>query len=88
MEKIKQTDIDFGTFRLGYEFRIKKFTTEKEWNLCSELEEIMYTEYKYNFTIHDLDDIGFVVFNVYTQNDSPIEIMDRIVNEINKLITN
>ena len=84
MEKIKGTDVDFG----GYEFIIEKFTTEGEWNLCSKLEEILHTKYKYDCSFQDFNYIGYVIITVRTRNDSPIEVRDRIVNELNKLIDN
>lgn len=87
MEKIKEIDIKFASFSMGYEFRIPKFTTEKEWNLCANLEDILREKYKYDCDIHNLDDIGFVLFNVFTRNDSPMKIRERIAHEINKLIT-
>lgn len=84
MDKIKETDVEFG----GYEFIIEKFTTEEEWNLCSELEEILHSKYKYDCSFQDFNYIGYVIITVRTRNDSPIEVRDRIVNELNKLIDN
>lgn len=84
IKKIKETDVEFG----GYEFIIKRFTTDDEWNLCSELEKILHTKYKYDCSFQDFYYIGYVVITVLTRNDSPIEVRDRIVNELNKLIDN
>lgn len=84
MEKIKETDVYFG----GYEFTIEKFTTEDEWNLCSKLEEILHTKYKYDCSFQDFDYVGYVVITVRTRNDSPTEVRDRIVKELNKLMDN
>ena len=84
IEKIKETDVDF----CGYEFRIHKFTTEDEWNLCSELDKVLRTKYNYDCSFQDFDYVGYVVITVRARNDSPIEVWDRIVNELNKLIDN
>lgn len=65
MDKIKGTDVEFG----GYEFIIEKFTTEDEWNLCSELEEILHSKYKYDCSFQDFNYIGYVIITVRTRND-------------------
>lgn len=87
MGKITEKDIEISALAIGYEFRIKKFTTEKEWKLCSVLEDILLEKYGYDCNIHDLDSIGFVVLYLWERCISPIGFRKILVSEINKLIT-
>lgn len=86
MDKITENEVEFGFNGVGYEFRIKKFTTEQEWNLCAKVEDILW--FKYDCDLMDLDYSGFVVFNVWTRRIDPTEFRKIIVDEINVLLNN